>query len=400
MSSDDTVPFAVPDVGEAEIEAVVGVLRSRWLTTGRKCHEFEERFAAQVGATHAVALNSCTAALHLSLEALGVGVGDLVFLSPYTFAASAEVIRYLGAVPVFVDVDPTTLNIDAVQLRETVQERFDRGEGRPAAIIPVHYAGVPCAMTEIWALARETGLVVVEDAAHAFPASYNGSPVGFVPDDVRGTVCFSFYATKTVTTGEGGMLTTEDADLAERARSMSLHGLNRQAWSRYSGGGWAYDITAPGYKYNLTDIAAAMGLAQLSRTDEMVKRRSAIAEAYSSAFSELQELECPTVPDGVQTAWHLYPLRLNLDALSIDRGTFIRELTARGIGTSVHFIPLHLHSYYTNMYGYRPDDYPIATAQFHREISLPIYSAMTHSDVQRVIDAIADVVRHQATLNT
>ncbi len=385
------VPFAVPDIGEAEIDAVVAVLRSRWLTTGRQCHDFEAAFAEQVGASHAVALNSCTAALHLSLEALGVAPGDLVFVSPYTFAASAEVIRYLGATPVLVDVDPATLNVDPVSLRTAVEEAFARGDGRPAAIMPVHFAGVPCPMDDIWALARETGLAVVEDAAHAFPAAYADRPVGSGNADVRGTACFSFYATKTITTGEGGMLTTEDEALADRARSMSLHGLNRQAWSRYSGGGWAYDVGAPGFKYNLTDIAAALGLVQLSRADEMLKRRAEIAQAYTSAFAEIDSLECPTVPDRVETAWHLYPLRLHLDRSPVGRDPFIEGLKTRGIGASVHFIPLHLHSYYIQQYGYAPGDFPVAHAQFLREVSLPIYTAMTDQDVQRVIDAITEL---------
>lgn len=389
MATVKPLPFALPDIGQREIDAVVDVLRSRWLTSGQHCREFEKEFAAAVGAAHAVALNSCTAALHLSLEALGVQAGDLVFMSPYTFAATAEVVRYLGATPVFVDIDPVSFNIDPVRLRHTVLSRLDSDDGRPRVIMPVHIAGVACAMKEIWDLARETGLAVVEDAAHAFPAAYKGSPIGSVPDDVRGTVCFSFYATKTITTGEGGMLVTDDSALADRARSMSLHGLSRQAWSRYSdGGSWAYDIVAPGYKYNLTDVAAAMGRVQLSRAEEMRTRRDQIAAAYSTAFADLRAVECPTSPASTGHAWHLYLLRINADHLALSRDNFIVRLNALGIGTSVHFIPLHLHSYYAKQYGYVADDFPIAVAEFQRVVSLPIYSAMTDSDVERVIMAV------------
>lgn len=392
MTDDQALPFAMPDIGQREIDAVVEVLRSRWLTTGEKCARFEQEFASAVGATHAVALSSCTAALHLSLEALGVDAGDLVFMSPYTFAASAEVVRYLGAIPVFVDIDRITLNIDVHQLRAEVQKRLDGKQGRPRVIMPIHIAGLPCAMDEIWKIAREAGLAVVEDAAHAFPAAHAGRPVGRVPEGVNGTVCFSFYATKTITTGEGGMLTTEDEAVAGRARSMSLHGLSRQAWSRYSeGGSWAYDIVAPGYKYNLTDVAAAMGLVQLGRAEDMRKRRAQIAAAYTQAFTDVDAVECPTVPPGIESAWHLYLMRLNTPAASLTRDELIKNLGARGVGTSVHFIPLHLHSYYRQLYGYRPDDFPVALAEFKRVVSLPIYSAMSDADVRRVIDAVTEM---------
>lgn len=392
MTGLEPLPFALPDIGQEEIDAVVGVLRSRWLTTGKQCREFEREFASAVGASHAVALNSCTAALHLSLEALGVGPGDHVYLSPYTFAASGEVVRYLGATPVFVDIDPVSLNIDPVKLRESVELSLTSGQGRPSAIIPVHIAGVPCAMDEIWGLAREYDLAVVEDAAHAFPSSYRGRPVGSVPEGIRGTACFSFYATKTITTGEGGMLTTEDESLAEHVRSMSLHGLSKQAWSRYSGGGWSYDITAPGYKYNLTDIAAAMGRAQLVRAAQMTQRRAEIAGMYHAAFASIESLECPTVPADVESAWHLYILRLNLVRAPCDRTMFSERLKLRGIGTSVHFMPLHMHSYYVREYACQPDDFPISAAEFRRVVSLPIYSVMTNEDVRRVIAAVQDAV--------
>jgi perosamine synthetase len=384
-SSKPPIPFAVPDIGDAEIEAVSAVLRSRWLTTGEQCRLFEEEFAAAVGASHAVAVNSCTAAMHLSLEALGIGQEDLVYMSPYTFAATAEVVRYLGATPVFVDIDPGTLNIDVELLRDALSR--DCGTGRSRAIMPVHIAGLPCEMAEIGSLADEFNVAVVEDAAHAFPSSHRGRPVGAGLPDVTGTTCFSFYATKTITTGEGGMLVTEQQDLADRARSMSLHGLSRQAWSRYSAdGGWAYDIVAPGFKYNMTDIAAAMGRAQLQRAEQMRERRTAIAAAYNDAFRDQGGLECPADDEESQHAWHLYLLRVGSTPRS--RDDLIASLKADGIGTSVHFIPLHLHSYYVNRYGFQPTDFPEATGQFERVVSLPIYSVMSDDDVSRVIAAV------------
>lgn len=388
-----SVPFAVPDIGEEEIEAVVEVLRSRWLTTGARAREFEQEFAQEVGASHAVAVNSCTAALHLSLDAMGVADGDVVFMSPYTFTATAEVVRYLRARPVFVDIDPATLNVDPLALRTTVDDWMERHPGRPKAIMPVHIAGVPCDMDSIWAIARDAQLAVIEDAAHAFPAAYRGRPVGSVPADINGTACFSFYATKTITTGEGGMLTTESEAVAERARTMSLHGLSRHAWSRYAeGGSWAYDVIAPGFKYNLTDVAAAMGVVQLRRAGAMRSRRREIAARYTTAFGALGSLECPEPGDHVESAWHLYLLRLQPEEATISRDELIVALSGLGIGTSVHFIPLHLHSYYAQNGGYRPEDFPVALREFQRVLSLPIYSSMTDDDVQRVIDAVVTVV--------
>lgn len=389
MSSSEVpaVPFALPDLTEREIAAVVEVLESRWLTTGSRAAEFERAFADAVGARQAVALNSCTAALHLSLEALGIGVGDLVYVPTYTFAASAEVVRYLGATPVLVDVDPRTLDIDIDALATRVGHDLSGGPGTPKAVIPVHIAGVPCDMESIWSLARQHGLGVVEDAAHAFPASRAGIQTGWMPDDVRGTVCFSFYATKTITTGEGGMVTTQSSDLAERIRTMSLHGLSRQAWNRYAeGGSWRYDIVAPGFKYNLTDVAAAMGVVQLERSQGMRERRREIAERYTAAFASLP-VETPTVPDDVVSAWHLYVLRVAPD-LDGERDRVVASLGSQGIGTSVHFIPLHLHSYYRDTYDLEPGDFPRATQEFGRALSLPIYSAMSDADVERVIEAV------------
>ena len=381
------IPFALPDITQREIDAVVEVMQSRWLTTGGRVHEFEQQFADRVGATYAVALNSCTAALHLALEALGVGPGDHVYVPTYTFAASAEVVRYLGAVPRLVDIDPETLNLDLDRLEQLVRSDRSGNQGRPKVVIPVHMAGVPCDMKAVWDLARTNGLAVVEDAAHAFPASRNGVVIGSMPDDVPGAVCFSFYATKTITTGEGGMVTTELAELADRIRTMSLHGLSRQAWNRYGEGGtWRYDIVAPGYKYNLTDIGGAMGLVQLDRAESMRDRRAEIANRFNEAFADLP-LELPTVPQSVSSAWHLYVVRVDA-AVEGERDRVIASLTRQGVGTSVHFIPLHLHSYYRERFGYSPEDFPVATAEFERAFSLPIYSAMSDLDVERVVEAV------------
>lgn len=394
MASSESIPFAVPDIGDEEIDAVTEVMRSGWITTGHECRAFEREFADAVGATFAVALNSCTAALHLSLEAWGVTAGDLVYMSPYTFAATGEVVRYLGATPVFVDIEPTTLNIDVDKLRETVEAQMDGSAGRPKAIVPVHVAGVPCDMEAVWTLAREKELVVVEDAAHAFPAARQGRTVGQVPDDVHGTACFSFYATKTLTTGEGGMVTTEHKEVAERIRTMSLHGLSRQAWNRYAAGGtWKYDIVAPGYKYNLTDVAAAMGRVQLKRSAELLSRRREIATAYNQAFDAVVGLECPTVPDEVDSAWHLYILRLKPELLRVGRDELVDRLGDQGIGTSVHFIPLHLHSFYRHEYMLRAEDFPIALHEYQCALSLPMHSTMTSQDIGRVMDSVLSAVR-------
>lgn len=384
---EQSIPFALPDITEAEISAVTEVMRSRWLTTGSQAREFETRFAEAVGSPYAVALNSCTAALHLSLEALGVTEGDLVFLPPYTFAASAEVIRYVGATPVFVDVEPGTMNLDPKALRQAVCD----GAGHPAVVMPVHFSGLPVDQEAVWDVAREFDLAVVEDAAHAFPSVRAGRTVGTLPDDIRGAVCFSFYATKTITTGEGGMLTTSDQELAERVRLMSLHGLSKQAWNRYAGGSWRYDIVAPGFKYNLTDIAAAMGLVQLERAEEMRAKRERIAGAYTAAFESLPAFSCPEVPEDAQSSWHLYVLRLRPPASEKHRDWLIDELRARGIGASMHFIPLHLHTYYRDTFGLRPEDFPISLDGYQRALSLPIYSSMSAEEVERVLATVVEL---------
>jgi dTDP-4-amino-4,6-dideoxygalactose transaminase len=343
--------------------------------------ELESAFAAYVGSKHALAVNSCTAALHLALEAIGVAAGDRVVTTPYTFAATAEVIRYFNATPVLVDVEPKTLNMDPARLEEKI--------AGAKAVIPVHVAGEPCDLDAINAIARRHGARVIEDAAHALPTRFDGRMIGSLSD----VTCFSFYATKSMTTGEGGMICTDDDRIADRCRIMSLHGISRDAWKRYTADGtWYYEILAPGYKYNLTDIAAALGLAQLRKVESMGARRLEIARRYDEAFADVAEVQTPTGDPRHQHAWHLYMLRLHLDRLRGDRADFVSALKQRQIGASVHFIPLHAHPYYRDTYGYRPDDFPVAWREYQREVSLPIYSRMSDDDVADVIEAVRDVV--------
>lgn len=376
------LPFAVPDVDETELQQITDTICSGWLTTGPKTQQFEREFASAVGAQHAVAVNSCTAAMHLALEAIGLRPGDEVITTPYTFAATAEVIRYFDATPVFVDIEPHTFHLDPGRLERAINRRT-------RAVIPVHMAGLPVDLDGISSVANEHGLAVIEDAAHAFPARYHEKMIGSVSE----FTCFSFYATKTLTTGEGGMICTDDRMLADRCRIMALHGISHDAWARYTAAGhWYYEIVAPGFKYNMTDIAASLGLAQLRKSVRMWERRSAIAAAYNEAFRQIQELETPVERAGCQHAWHLYMLRLRLHQLTIDRSEFLAELKRRNIGVSVHFIPLHIHPYYRSTYGYRPEDFPIALREYQREISLPIYSAMTDDDVADVIQTVLSIV--------
>jgi perosamine synthetase len=381
--SSEFLPFHKPDIGEAEIRAVVETLHSGWLTTGAKVKAFEAEFAKYIGCSYAVAVNSGTAALHLALDAIGVNEGDEVIVPAMTFAATAEVVFYLKAKPVLVDCQADTLNLDTERIEAAITPRTK-------AIIPVHLAGHPCDMNRILEIAKLHKLKVIEDAAHALPASYRDKKVGTIGD----VTCFSFYATKTITTGEGGMATTENPDWAKRIRMMSLHGISLDAWDRYTDkGSWYYEITRPGYKYNLTDIAAALGIEQLKRCDDFYQARRRIAERYDEGFADLPEIQLPACASDIQHAWHLYIIQLNIERLRISRQDFIKALKSQNIGTSVHFIPLHLHPFYRDTFGYRPADFPQATAVFERIVSLPIYPKMTERDVDHVIDAIKKLVR-------
>jgi dTDP-4-amino-4,6-dideoxygalactose transaminase len=377
------LPFHVPDIGEAEVRAVEETLRSGWLTTGPKVKQFEERFARYVGCRHAVAVNSGTAALHLALTAIGVTEGDEVIVPTMTFAATAEVALYLRAWPVLVDCQPDTLNIDPDQLERAISPKTK-------AIMPVHFGGHPCDLKRILEIARVYNLAVIEDAAHALPACYGERRIGTIGD----ITCFSFYATKTITTGEGGMATTQNPDWAERMRIMSLHGISKDAWKRYTAeGSWYYEILFPGYKYNLTDMAAAIGIEQLKKCDQFWRQRQYYAELYNEGFKDVPEIATPPLREGLQHAWHLYVIQLDLERLRIGRREFIELLKQQHMGASVHFIPLHLHPYYRDTFGYRPEDLPNASAAFARIVSLPIYPKMTETDVQDVIEAVRTIIR-------
>ncbi len=388
----DFLPFALPLIGDEEITEVVDTLKSGWLTTGPKTAKFEENFASFVDASNALAVNSATSGLHLALEAVGVGPGDKVITTAYTFTATAEVIRYLGADPVLVDINPKTFNIDVDQIRKALEKHSNI-----KAIMPVHFAGQACEMDEILQLAKEFNVKVVEDAAHALPTTYKGKIIGSHSD----LTVYSFYVTKTIATGEGGMVTTENAEYLSRMKTMRLHGINRDVFDRYTSDkpSWFYEVVDPGFKYNMTDVAAAIGIHQLNKAWDFQKRREWIAKQYNQAFSNLP-LNTPYVarPDDTH-AWHLYVLQLNLDSISIDRDEFIQRLAAEGIGTSVHFIPLHLQPYWRDRYDYQPQDFPVASDVFSRAVSLPIYPKMTDSDVKRVIDAVIKVCTEVQSLN-
>jgi dTDP-4-amino-4,6-dideoxygalactose transaminase len=377
------LPFAAPLLGDEEIQEVVHCLRSGWLTTGHKVKQFEREFGEFIGAKHALAVNSCTAALHLALEAVGVGPGDEVITTPMTFTATAAVIEHLGARPVFADVTAQTLNIDPEQIRRRLSPRTK-------AILPVHFAGQACDMDAIVDIARGAGVPVIEDAAHAIPTRYNGRMVGTLSD----ITCFSFYATKNVTTGEGGMVVTDRDDIMERMRLMHLHGMSKDAWKRYTqNGSWSYEILAPGFKYNLTDIAAAIGIHQLRKCQAFHRRRLTIADQYDAAFADLPGISIPRVEDRESHGWHLYVIQIDPERLTIGRDAFIDQLIARNIGVSVHFIPLHVHPYYRERYALRPQDFPNAWGAYERIVSLPIYAKMSDDDVRHVVDAVRGIAQ-------
>ncbi len=379
------LPFALPEIGEEEINEVVDTLRSGWVTTGPKARRFEGDFAAFLGdetrgeRLHCVAVNSATAGLHLALEALGIGPGDEVITTTHTFTATAEVVRYLGADVKLVDIDPATLNIDPQAIEAAITPRTQ-------CIMPVHYAGLAADMPAILDIARRHGLKVVEDAAHALPTTSAGALVGTLGSDAT---VFSFYANKTITTGEGGMLVTRNAALAQRAKVMRLHGMNRDAFDRFTAKvpSWYYEVVAPGFKYNLTDIAAALGIHQLQRAHVFQQRREQLAALYDAGLQGLPVITAPRATNGETHAWHLYVLRL-ADGAGVDRDRFIEHLYAAGIGCSVHYIPLHLHPYWRDRYALDATQFPHSQRAYERMVSLPLYTRMTDADVTRVVQSV------------
>ncbi len=375
------LPFALPELGEEEIAEVVDTLRSGWITTGPKAKRFEQAFAEFLNEPQieCVAVNSATAGLHLALEALGIGPGDEVITTTHTFTATAEVVRYMGADVKLVDIDPKTMNIALDQIEPAITPRTK-------AIIPVHYAGLAVDMLTLLDIARKHGLKVVEDAAHALPTTLEKELIGTMGSNAT---VFSFYANKTMTTGEGGMLVTRDAELARRARVMRLHGINRDAFDRFTAKvpSWYYEIVAPGFKYNLTDIAAAMGLHQLKRLPAFQQRREQIAARYFEALADLPLILPPQAPEGDVHSWHLYVLRLAEDA-GVTRDVFIERMFEQGIGCSVHYVPLHQHPYWKERYGLTPEMFPESQKAYERTVTIPLYTAMTDEQVERVIAAV------------
>jgi dTDP-4-amino-4,6-dideoxygalactose transaminase len=408
--SEIQVPFFRPFLAEAETEEVLDTLRSGWLTTGVKVKRFETNFSAAVRGQHAVAVNSCTAALHLAVEALGLKAGQAVLVPTMTFAATAEVVRYQGAIPILVDCDPETLNLDLSDAARKL-EQLRRGqlssvsgsmnpETPVVGIIPAHVGGLMLPIDELKAFAKKEGLWIVEDAAHSFPAAWRKSPNDQwqqCGEDTADVSCFSFYANKTITTGEGGMAVTANSQLADRIRMMSLHGLSHDAWGRYSSGGsWDYKIAAPGFKYNLTDIAAAIGIHQLARAESMREEREKIAAMYAEQLSSEEAVTLPPSDPNRVHSWHLFPIKLNLDQLRIDRNVFIEELKLAGVGCSVHWRPLHLHPYYEEMFGWGQELLPVSTAEWQRLVSLPLFPGMTESEIQHVVDSVSNICRRSA----
>ena len=382
MSQRTFIPFHVPTIGEEEIQEVVATLRSGWLTTGPRTAQFEQEFRTYADSAHALAVNSCTAGLHLSLAALGIGPGDEVITTPLTFCATVNTILQVGATPVLADVGSDG-NIDPASIAQRVTDRT-------RAVVPVHLGGLPCDMDAIWSLARLRGLLVVEDAAHAVGSHYRGQPIGAGSN----AVVFSFYATKNLTTGEGGMVTTQDESLAESMRTLCLHGISKDAWNRYAEhGNWYYQVQACGFKYNLSDIQSAIGIHQLRKLDHFIEIRNRYARIYSQALSDLEELEVPPdPPPSCRHSWHLYMLRLNPETLEIDRDEFIRALYRKGIGASVHFIPIPLHPFFSQHASYAHNQCPRALELYPRLVSLPLYPAMTEEQVGYVAAAVKTVV--------
>ena len=380
----DWLPFCLPDISEAECEAVTAAVRSGWWAKGPRTMEFEKKFAEYVGAKHCIGVNSCTAALHLALLSRDIGPGDEVITTPLTFASTANTILHVGATPVFADIDEDTGLIDPAEVEKKITKRT-------RAVVPVHYSGLAADRGALGRLCDAHGLFLSEDAAHAVETRYDGRPIGWHP---RGTVSFSFYATKNLACGEGGALVTDDDEIAARARVLSCHGMSAGAWNRYGKeGSWRYDIEAPGYKYNMFDIQAALALTQLSRMDDMQRRRFEAVRVYEEAFADVPELRLQKTPAYCHHSRHLYVLRIVPERLRISRDAFIEELKARNIGVSVHFIALHTMSAYAKRFGYRPEDFPKTFAFSESEISLPMYSTLGRENAAYVAEAVLDIVR-------
>jgi dTDP-4-amino-4,6-dideoxygalactose transaminase len=381
---DSFLPFSQPFIGDKEIDEVTKVMKSGWLTIGPTTKEFEEKFKAYVGAKAAVPTNSCTGAMHTSLLALGIKHGDEVITSTLTYTATAHVIAYTGAKPVLVDIDPRTYNLNVELVRKKITKNTK-------AIIPVHYAGQPCDMKEIDQIAQEHKLRIVEDAAHAIGAEHDGKKIG----GLGNPTCFSFYPIKNMTAAEGGMMTTNDENLAEKIRKLTFFGIDRSTWKRYGKGGqWYYEVQDLGYRYNMTDIQAAIGKTQLDKLDEFNKKRREFAKYLTSRFSKLKEIQTPAEKDGRVHCWHLYPIVIKPDLLTIDRNKFIEALATENIGTSVHFIPVHKHPYYQRTYGYTDEDFPVANKIFEGLLSLPLYPKMSQQDLEDVAIAVEKIVQY------
>jgi len=375
------LPFALPSIGNEEIEEVIDTLKSGWITTGLKTKKFEDKFKAYIGCEHAIAVSSCTAALHLALVAAGIGQGDEVITTPFTFAATGEVIIYVGATPVFVDIKKDTYNIDPDKIEDAITSKTK-------AIIPVHFAGQPCDMDKILKIAHDHNLIVIEDAAHAFGAKYKEKLIGTIGD----ITAFSFYATKNLTTAEGGMVTTNNPEYADKIRLLSLHGMSKDAWKRYGAeGSWYYEIMYAGYKYNMTDLQASIGIHQLAKFDQFQKTRRAYAKQYTDELEGIRGITTPYIRSDIEHAWHLYTILIDPDVMGFDRTQFIEALAHENIGASVHFIPLHLHPYYRNIYGYKRGYFPNAEYIYDRILSLPLYPSMTPDDLNDVINAIKKI---------
>ena len=388
MKSKITVPYHVPSIGEEEINEVVATLRSGWLTTGPRTAQFEQEFRAYVGARHALAVNSCTAGLHLALAALKIGPGDEVITTPLTFCATVNTILHVGATPVLADVGPDG-NLDPASVAERITPRT-------RAIIPVHLAGLPCDMEALWALAKRHNLFVIEDAAHAAGSRANGWPIGAgnrSTGQQSDAVAFSFYATKTMTTGEGGMVTTENESLADSMRNLCLHGISKDAWNRYSDrGNWYYEVLNPGFKYNLSDLQSAIGIHQLRKLDQFIEARVRIMQRFQEGFANLEEVELPPDRSQDRHSWHLYMLRLNLESLEINRAEFMQALRGKDIGASVHFIPIRLHPFFREYANQPQNQCPNAMTLYPRIVSLPLYPGMTDEQVDYVISSVKEIV--------